>query len=293
MNLKTYNLIFFLNALNFVSLIALSYLVLYSNSLYSSLYNYYSLLSMPSFISLDRYSGQLNYPLLLKYSLYSIYPSSIIGGIIFAQIRKSLKIKFFAILPLVFGIGLGLIEGARTSILLTTILFISTFLGTKSQSDNGKLDISISRITALSTTFILLFICFFVAIQWLREGLNEIYFELMVEKLRAYFFGYLSAFTNWFESCDVLTIKTTLSTFAGPLSLFGILDRELGFYDTININNYVSTNIYTIFRSIVSDFTIPGSILIFFILGVFFQLEFQKKKKMLSMALYQFQFFIL
>ena len=124
---KTYNLIFFLNALNFVSLIALSYLVLYSNSLYSSLYNYYSLLSMPSFISLDRYSGQLNYPLLLKYSLYSIYPSSIIGGIIFAQIRKSLKIKFFAILPLVFGIGLGLIEGARTSILLTTILFISTF----------------------------------------------------------------------------------------------------------------------------------------------------------------------
>ena len=125
----------------------------------------------------------------------------------------------------------------------------------------------------------MLFICFFVAIQWLREGLNEIYFELMVEKLRAYFFGYLSAFTNWFESCDVLTIKTTLSTFAGPLSLFGILDRELGFYDTININNYVSTNIYTIFRSIVSDFTIPGSILIFFILGVFFSIRISKIKK--------------
>ena len=49
MNLKTYNLIFFLNALNFVSLIALSYLVLYSNSLYSSLYNYYSLLSAAKF----------------------------------------------------------------------------------------------------------------------------------------------------------------------------------------------------------------------------------------------------
>ena len=82
---------------------------------------------MPSFISLDRYSGQLNYPLLLKYSLYSIYPQALLAELFFAQIRKSLKIKFFAILPLVFGIGLGLIEGARTSILLTTILFISTF----------------------------------------------------------------------------------------------------------------------------------------------------------------------
>ena len=40
MNLKTYNLSLFLNVLNFVSLISLSYLVAYSNSLYSSVYNY-------------------------------------------------------------------------------------------------------------------------------------------------------------------------------------------------------------------------------------------------------------
>ena len=80
-----------------------------------------------------------------------------------------------------------------------------------------------------------------------------------------------------------ININSFLSTFAGPLNLLGVIDRDLGFYEPIYINIYNSTNIFTVFRSIVSDFSPLGAIILFFIIGFYFQIEFQKKKKIYLM----------
>ena len=96
--------------------------------------------------------------------------------------------------------------------------------------------------------------------------------------MKAYLFGYLSAFTLWFgELNGLLSFDSMMSTFAGPFNLLGLIERDLGFYSPISINNDTSTNIYTAIRGLISDFTIIGSIIFIFIIGIYFQLLFQKK----------------
>ena len=89
----------------------------------------------------------------------------------------------------------------------------------------------------------------------------------------------ISAFTLWLGNYyEIFSTNLVINTFAGPLNLIGALDRPGGFYDPIYINNYDTTNIFTAFRGLVSDFSISGSLMISFVLGYFYQNEFQRPK---------------
>ena len=90
-------------------------------------------------------------------------------------------------------------------------------------------------------SLILIFTIFFVFIQWLRQGMDAIIVDLLIERIRAYFFGYLSAFSQWLIGNIEINSYNGLITFAGPFNLIGIIDRPLGFYDPINISNTLST----------------------------------------------------
>ena len=276
-----YNRLFFsLNVFNIISLFGLAYLIFYLSAFYQIYQSSNLWFDIPNLISVDRYRETLSYPLLAKYALYFIYPGSIISGILLSYYELNILKKILCICPLLFCIILGIIEGSRTSIILGLILITSSFFGSYVSLINKKPNFSIYKLISIFFVFIMLFITLFVFVQWLRQGLNPIIFEYLFERIRAYFFGYLPAFTLWFANIEsVIDINSFLSTFAGPLNLVGALDRDLGFYEPIDISIYNSTNIFTVFRSIVSDFSPLGAIILFFIIGFYFQLEFQKKRK--------------
>ena len=106
--------------------------------------------------------------------------------------------------------------------------------------------------------------------------MDSIIVDLLMERMRAYFFGYLAAFTHWMGTLDNANLSGGLTTFAGPFNLMGIMERSLGFYDPVNISSGVSTNIFTALRGLVIDFSISGSIVIAFIMGFFIQLSYQR-----------------
>jgi len=261
-----------------IAFIGIYLLINYASKIYYSNNYSNSLLAIPNLIAIDRYGEILDYPFLIKYSLYFIYPANLLGGLIIGLAGgHSSTIKFFSILPILAAIVLGMIEGARTSIILGGILFFSGWLSTL--IINQKLTMknqSYFRIIIGIGTFIIMFIIFFIFIQWLRQGMDTLIFELLINRIRAYFFGYLSAFSLWLGNIPEFNFNPELITFAGPLNLIGIMERPLGFYQSIYISNGVSTNIFTAFRGIVSDFSIPGSILIAFFLGFIYQSIFQK-----------------
>ena len=123
--------LFFFNAISVFGLISLLF---YLRSNYLSFESSISIFSLPNLVSVDRYSENLFYPAFIKYSLYFIYPSNIIAGILFinSKTKKSL-INIF--LPLSLSILLGVIEGSRTSILLGFILFISSLISTRNTKE--------------------------------------------------------------------------------------------------------------------------------------------------------------
>ena len=161
--------------------------------------------------------------------------------------------------------------------LISFLLFLSALILKKPEKKySSKL---LLKFFIVGSSIIGSFIAFFIIIQWLRQGMDTIIVDLLFERIRAYFFGYLAAFTQWLNSANDIRTYGGFITFAGPLNLFGLIDRPLGFYEPINIANNVSTNIFTVFRGIIIDFSITGSIIIAFLIGYIFQLFFQKRKE--------------
>jgi len=264
-----------------ISCIGLYLLIRHVSDIYMSDSYVNNWLMIPNMIAADRYAEELNYTFFIKYCLYFIYPGNLLGGLLFGLIEKSPKIKFFSIVPLLLSVLLGIIEGARTSILLGLVLFFSAwisafvFRGTH-LSQRNKLSF---KFTFFIGMIISLFTIFFVLIQWLRQGMDTIIIELLIDRIRAYFFGYLAAFSQWINALEVVNYDFGFITFAGPFNLIGVMERPLGFYNPVNITNNISTNIFTAFRGIVIDFSISGAILIAFIIGFITQTIFQKENQ--------------
>ena len=270
-----YVLIFF----TFISFFGIYSLFLYATNIYGSINYENNWMIIPNMIAIDRYSGGLDYPSIITYSLYFIYPASLLAGLLFGSLEKSKKTKGFLITPLIAAILLGMIEGARSSILLSLVLFFSAWLSTlRFKQKFLVLKRPLLKITFQFGSILILFIIFFVVIQWLRQGMDTIIFELLIDRIRAYFFGYLAAFSKWFVGMEYfnLNVDFGLITFAGPFNLIGVMERPLGFYQPVNITTGISTNIFTAFRGIITDFSILGAIIIAFITGFAAQIIFQK-----------------
>ncbi|HIF82424.1 MAG TPA: oligosaccharide repeat unit polymerase [Candidatus Marinimicrobia bacterium] len=254
-------------------------ILLFRHALDTYNFGYYSMgwVSIPNLIAVDRYSGYINYPFIIKYSLYCIYPANLLGGLLLSMRQISLKMKVLTVVPLLLALILGIIEGARTSILLGLVLFFSAWMsGAMINGSNHNYNKSYFKMAFSGGALMITFTVFFVLIQWLRQGMDSIIVDLLIDRIRAYFFGYLAAFTQWIGTIDSSNLSGGLTTFAGPFNLLGVMERSLGFYDPANISLGISTNIFTALRGLVIDFSIPGSIFIAFIVGFFLQLSYQR-----------------
>ena len=94
--------------------------------------------------------------------------------------------------------------------------------------------------------------------------------------MKVYFFGYLSAFSNWSANYELDKITFGASTFAGPANLLGLLQRESGFYDFIPLMNLQYTNIFTAFRGIFQDFTLVGGLILLTCVGFWVTIAFNR-----------------
>lgn len=254
-------------------------ILLFRHALDTYNFGYYSMgwVSIPNLIAVDRYSGYINYPFIINYSLYCIYPANLLGGLLLSVRQISFKMKALTVVPLLLALILGIIEGARTSILLGLVLFFSAWMsGAMINGSNHNYNKSYFKMAFSGGALMITFTVFFVLIQWLRQGMDSIIVDLLIDRIRAYFFGYLAAFTQWIGTIDSPNLSGGLTTFAGPFNLLGVMERSLGFYDPANISLGISTNIFTALRGLVIDFSIPGSIFIAFIVGFFLQLSYQR-----------------
>ena len=135
MDVKSHLNIQFLNyiliILSLIIFVGICLLLRFATKSYSSANYLNEWMMIPNFIALDRYAGHLNYPFVIKYSLYLIYPANLLGGLLLGiNDNYSIKRNIFLMLPLFGAIVLGIIEGARTSIILGIVLFFSAWLST-------------------------------------------------------------------------------------------------------------------------------------------------------------------
>ena len=100
---------------------------------------------------------------------------------------------------------------------------------------------------------------------------------VFLDDARISYFGHISAFSTWLNDYHYVGLTFGANTFSGPLDLLGLIKREIGFYkENIYLANGSYTNVFTIFRGLIDDFSIPGTLIIGFGIGVFARLAFNK-----------------
>ncbi len=261
---------------SFLSLIGIFFLILYTTMKFQLDYSFFSLLALPNQISAERYNELLVYPLFLKFLLYWLSPAALFAGVGFAlATTKKQYLLYFS--PLFIAVIKGALETTRSTILIALVLWLAGYAGARvAQQDNLKHLFDKKSFLFVSVAGIV-FVFLFVSLQWLREAGGNFVVELLMERIKLYFFGYLSAFSLWVSSVHNVDVTLGMTTFAGPFSFIGLIDRDLGFYDsTTIIYGLTSTNVYTALRGIINDFTIIGSLVFGIGIGFGATMAFQK-----------------
>ena len=224
-----------------ISIVGIFVLLLFGVKRYGLSFNIFSIISLPGQLYDDRDAGILIIPWYIRYLTYFIMPSSLLGGILISFEKYPRKIICYS--PIILAILIGMVYTTRASILLSIILFISGLFSSYIILKNDNNYFSSFRSLFNFSSLLVFLLSSWIFLQWLRGGGDNEFI---------------------FYPC------------AGPIDIIGLNNRQLGFYsEFISLPNGYS-NIYTAFRGLIHDFSITGSILICFIIGIFAQLSYRR-----------------
>ena len=259
-----------------ISIVGILILLLFGFKRYGLSFNIYSIISLPGQLYDDRDAGILLIPWYIRYLTYFIMPSSLLGGILIPFEKYPRKIICY--LPIILAILIGMVYTTRASILFSIILFISGLFSSYIILKNDD-NFFLSFRSFFNFASLLIFLLFsWTFLQWLRGGVDsEFIFYPIINSIKSAVLGSSTVFTTWLQNYNQHdAMSFGLYTFAGPLDIIGFNERQLGFYsEFVSLPNGYS-NIYTAFRGLIHDFTLTGSILVCFCIGIFAQLSYQR-----------------
>ena len=258
-----------------ISIVGIFVLLFFGVNRYGLSFNIFSIISLPGQLYDDRDAGILLIPWYIRYLTYFIMPSSLLGGILVPFEKYPRKIICY--LPIILAILIGMVYTTRASILLSIILFISGLFSSYIILKNDDNYFLSFRSFFNFASLLIFLLSSWIFLQWLRGGGDsEFIFYPIINSIKSAVLGSTTAFTTWLQNYNQNSLAFGLYTFAGPVDIIGLNDRQLGFYsEFISLPNGYS-NIYTAFRGLIQDFSITGSILICFFIGIVAQLSYRR-----------------
>ena len=234
-----------------------------------SIFNLNQLIELNNGLSTSRYADDIESSFVDQ--ILNIFSSlcPLLGGFYYSAFNKR-KDKYLAIstvLPQLFG---GLTQGVKMGIITTTFLWFTGYI-LCSLLINRKIRINIKKILLFILGGFALVSILALSMMF-RIGIFDLdTFYVVAQKFISYAFGHLPAFDAWFSKQSFFDSEYTLGgkMFFGITNYLGIMHREQGLYQdltTIAIDGS-ETNVYSVFRLVIDDFGIFGSILFYFIFG--------------------------
>lgn len=230
--------------------------------------------------ALMRVGGKLNYGLYGILSFFFTYLTSILGGLAFhndPNLKRRVLIFIITFIPTIYFM---LAQSAKIIIFYSIGFYIAAFLLRKIYSN--MLDLFNWKMILKVMIFALIIIPLILISISSRHEITQIN-ELSIVSLKsivAYTLGQVYAFCDYFsfyigmESTSKYIHDlnsygrytfTSIYTMAGGTKNF----PPGTFYDYYNYNNFIMTNIYTIFRGLINDFGVVGTVFFMFFSGLF------------------------
>jgi oligosaccharide repeat unit polymerase len=196
-----------------------------------------------------------------------LYTCLCIGGVLIVQ-AKSWGMRFIAVVPLIIGLIETYLVNARSGFVWMLVFFLGSILAANHLLQADRRLFTKKRMA----TGIILFIslaAFYGNIQSIREGENSNNKAHDVRlKLKVAILSQPSAFSHWLRrSWDRADPQFGKQTFAGLFEELGIARRDVGLGWEGDSEIPTFPNVYTAFRQIIEDLTLPGAAVLVFLCG--------------------------
>jgi oligosaccharide repeat unit polymerase len=222
--------------------------------------------------SVDRYLNGVVEPLSERLLRTSIYFAALLAGLVLATRRVGLR-WLIAFLPLVPAAGFVAVLTTKTSLLYTVVLIASSYLAFRLALAKPGEQVVTRSGRLLTVAVLAAFVPLFVFIQVGRYGYspgNPSQVDEVLSILRLHAVGHLAAFSDWFAHGGWASPNLTFGTqtFAGVFDATGLKARPAGVYaENVYLAPGVYSNVYTMFRGLIEDFTAVGALTILLIGG--------------------------
>ncbi|WP_436666446.1 O-antigen polymerase [Lactiplantibacillus plantarum] len=230
----------------------------------SQILDFSSLMNVNNQVAVMRYSGTTQTGGIAQILLVFEYLAPIVGGY-HAGSSNQKKEKRWGLISLTPTLFTMSTQNTKSGWIAAVTLFIFSLIIAK------ILDNSFTRIktkNVLSYFFIGVGIVILLfSSMILRVGeFSILLVQQLWTKFLVYAFGNVPVFDYWFNNRNITTFDYGSNTFLGIMNFLGIRNRAQGVYSTpVYVENF-SSNIYTVFRGCIQDFSIIGSILFIVVL---------------------------
>ncbi|MBO1704202.1 O-antigen polymerase [Eubacterium callanderi] len=234
----------------------------------SNLINLDDVLDMNVTIAYGRYNGNNENNIFLQILSIFVYVGPLIGGysIVHSERKFDIIICYLTFVPSILNV---LIQNTKLGVVASVFLWVSGYF--TSYLQKYKQAYRFSSKTLFKIIFLILMIVAVLYLSMLfRIGKIDVTTAKIVNhKFLSYALGHVPVFDYWFSNgrLDPVIVPGQY-TFYGIYNALNIVERDQGVYQTMVHLGPISSNIYTLFRGMISDFGVIGGFVFQGIYGI-------------------------
>ena len=207
-------------------------------------------------------------PALSQALLPFVYLAPALGGILF-ELRQEKRWKLVGILSFAPAAAVTVLQTTKAALLFAIVLWLSSYFATRLRF--GKLKVFTKGHLLVALVMGAMLTVFFFAVGLARLASTDVsLLNVVMLKLVTSAFGHMTVFSQWLAEYVHQPFDPSLGrvTLAGPLEMLGFSQRIPGLFDSlVELVAGETSNIYTAFRPLIQDFSIPGALAILTLLG--------------------------
>ncbi len=202
-----------------------------------------------------------------------LHPAGLLGGVLFACSRR-FRDRALALVTLLPAVAYSFLTAARAPTLLGLTCWLGGYLAMSCVGEPGRPALFARKRVGWFLSVAAGLLLGFVAVDLLRDTPSARDFILEVQgsgpHIADYMLGSPAAFADWYAHGDTNDLSWGAMTFAGEFDLLNLRPRSVGRYSGMsNVIGTLGTNVYTLFRGLIEDFTLPGATLACICVGAF------------------------
>jgi oligosaccharide repeat unit polymerase len=197
-----------------------------------------------------------------------VYLAPAAGGILFELAREKIW-KLIGLTSFIPAIAVTILQTTKAALLFSITLWLSGYFAARLR--HGKLAVFTKGHMLTAVILGAVLTTFFFAVGLARLASTDVSLvNVVLLKLLTSAFGHMTVFSQWLSEYTAQSFNPSMGkvTFAGPLEMLGFGQRIPGLFDSIvDLVAGETSNIYTAFRPLIQDFSIPGALVILTMLG--------------------------